>query len=114
MEPFRASTKNSGRGKPKRAEMGLRFADEFATGVLGLTGFGNWSYQAAKTSWLFVQKRHGGTTNRLARRRAFIQLRHELGADDTLAPELRAELMERVERLSLDPLERSWEQEVRD
>jgi hypothetical protein len=98
---------------PKRAEMGLRFADEIATGVLGLTGFGNWSYLAAKTSWMFVHKRHGGTTNRSARQRAFVQLRHALGTDATLEPVLRAELAARVERLNLDPLERSWDEEIR-
>jgi hypothetical protein len=36
-----------------------------------------------------------------------------LGTDDTIEPALRTQLAHRVEKLDIDPLERSWEQEVR-
>jgi hypothetical protein len=93
--------------------MGLRFANDITTGVLGLTTFGNLSYSAAKTGFLYVHKRHGAATDRMSRRNAFVQLRHALGADDSLDPELRRDLMGRVERLNLDPVEKSWSQETR-
>jgi len=99
---------------PTRSEMTLRAADEVTTGVLGLSGFGfsHLGYRAIKSSWLFVHGRHGSATNRAMRRRAFVQLRHALGVDEGLDPELRAQLAKRVEMLDIDPLERSWQQEV--
>ena len=98
---------------PQRSEMGLRFANDITTGVLGLTTFGNLSYSVAKTGFLYVHKRHGAATDRMSRRNAFVQLRHALGVDDSLDPELRRDLMSRIEKLNLDPVEKSWAQERR-
>lgn len=100
-------------GHPQRSEMGLRLANDITTGVLGLTTFGNLSYSAAKTGYLYVHKRHGAATDRMSRRDAFVELRHALGVDDSLDPELRRDLMARVEKLNLDPVEKSWSQERR-
>ena len=84
-------------------------------GVLGFTGFGlgNLDYMALKQSWMFVHTRHGGATNRGAREQAFVQLRHALGTDAGLDPDLRRELMSLLERLDVDPAARTWAQEVR-
>jgi hypothetical protein len=100
---------------PQLNEMGLRFADDLTTGVLGFTGFGlgNLDYLAVKQSWMFVHTRHGGATNRGAREKAFVQLRHALGTDAALDRDLRRELMTRLERLDIDPAARTWTQEVR-
>jgi hypothetical protein len=100
---------------PQLNEMGLRFADDLTTGVLVFAGFGfgNLDYLALKQSWMFIHRRHGGTTNRGARQRAFAQFRHALGVDAGLDRELRRDLMSRIERLDLDPAARSWQQEVR-
>jgi hypothetical protein len=98
--------------RPQRSEMSLRLMNDVTTGVLGLTTFGNLSYTAAKTGFLFIHKRHGGATNRLSRESAFAQLRHALGTDASLDPGLRRELMSQVEKLALDPVEKSWSQEV--
>jgi hypothetical protein len=98
---------------PRFSEMGLRAADDITTGVLGFTGFGNLDYMALKSSWMFVYTRHGGTTNRGARERAFVQFRHALGTDRSLDPELRKNLMSKLERLQVDPVGRTWDQEVR-
>ncbi|MES1261188.1 MAG: hypothetical protein ABUS49_05565, partial [Acidobacteriota bacterium] len=101
---------------PGRAEMTRRAADDLTAGVLGLTGFGfgfgNLGYKALKSTALFVDKRHGGATNRAARRRAFVQLRHALGTDESLDPVLRGEIVRRIEGLDINSMERSWEQEV--
>jgi hypothetical protein len=98
---------------PQLSEMGLRFADDLTTDVLGFTGFGNLDYLAMKQSWMFVHTRHGGATNRGAREEALVELRHALGTDAALDPELRKQLMARAERLDLDPAARNWQQEVR-
>jgi hypothetical protein len=97
---------------PKRSEMALRFTDDFTAGVLGWTGVGNLSYLAVKSAWLFVRKRHGGATDRAERRAEFIELRHALGTGGDLDPELRREIEGRIERLDLDPMERTWANEV--
>jgi hypothetical protein len=101
---------------PGRTEMMLHFTDDMTTGVFGLTGFGVWKlgFDALKSGWLFVDKRHGAATNRAERQRAFVQLRHALGTDDTLDPDLRNQIVKRLGKLDLDPMGRSWDQEVRD
>ncbi len=98
---------------PQRSERRLRAANDVTTGVLGLTAFGNFSYFAAKTGFLFVHKRHGAATDRLARRNAFIALRHTLATSDSLDEALRGDLESRIERLDLEPVEKSWPQEFR-
>lgn len=103
-------------GGPARTEMMLHFADDITTGVFDLTGFGFWKlgFRALKSGWLFVDKRHGKPTNRAERRRAFVQLRHALGTDDTIDADLRSQIVKRVGKLDIDPMGRSWNQEVRD
>jgi len=100
---------------PQLNEMGLRFADDLTADVLGITGFGlgNLDYRALKQTCMFVYGRHGAATNRGAREQAFVQLRHALGTDAGLDPNLRRELMSRLERLDIDPAARTWTQEVR-
>jgi hypothetical protein len=98
---------------PQRTETCLRAATDVTAGVFGLTTFGNFSYFAAKTAFLFVHKRHGAATDRLARRNAFIAMRHALATGDSLDEGLRSDLESRIERLDLDPVEKSWPQEVR-
>jgi hypothetical protein len=98
---------------PQRTERRLRALDDVTTGVFGLTTFGNLGYFAAKTGFLFVHKRHGASTDRLARRNAFIALRNALATGDTLDQGLRHDLESRIERLDVDPVEKSWAQEVR-
>ena len=103
-----------GSGHPPRREIGLRIAEDVSTGVFGLTGFGNLGLLAAKTSLLFIHARHGGATDRSARRRAFVFERHTIGADSNMDPRLRGELLNRIEKVDVNPIERSWEQEIRD
>jgi hypothetical protein len=103
-----------GSGHPPRREIGLKIAEDVSSGVFCLTGFGNLGYLAAKTSLLFIHTRHGGATNRLARRRAFVFERHAIGVDSNMDPALRKELLARIEKVDVNPIERSWNQEIRD
>jgi hypothetical protein len=103
-----------GPGQPKRREIGLKIAEDLTSGVLSLTGFGRLGYVALKSSYMFVHGRHGGATNRPARRRAFVSVRNAIGSDLKLDPQLRTELLSRIERVDVNPVERSWEQEIRD
>ena len=98
---------------PQRTERRLRVANDVTTGILGLTPFGSFRYFAAKTGFLFVHKRHGAATDRLARRNAFIALRHAVATGGSIDEDLRRNLESRIEKLDLDPVEKSWTQEVR-
>jgi hypothetical protein len=103
-----------GSGHPPRREIGLKIAEDVSSGVFFLTGFGNLGYLAAKSSLLFIHTRHGGATDRLARRRAFVFERHAIGVDSNIDPGLRKELLARIEKVDVNPIERSWDQEIRD
>ncbi len=98
--------------KAKRREMVKRAADQAATGILGLTTFGNLEYFAAKETWMFVRTRHGAATDREARLRAYSQFRHSLFFDESLDPKLRGELSRRASGLGLNPFEDSMATEA--
>lgn len=97
---------------PKRHELIRRVADQITTGVLGLTTFGNLEYFAAKTTYTFIRRRHGGAVDRSARLRAYSEFRHVLYLDDSLDPTLRRELMHRVDGLGLNPFEEGVDTEA--
>lgn len=97
--------------RPKNREVMLRAADDVTAGILGITGYGNWSYMAARTSWDFVQTRRGAALNRAARIRAYAQFRHLLSVDRSLPPKMRKELEDRIDHLALNPLEQGFEAE---
>ena len=103
-----------GSGHPPRREIGLKIAEDVSSGVFFLTGVGNLGYLAAKSSLMFIHTRHGGATDRSARRRAFVFERHAIGVDSNLDPALRKELLARIEKVDVNPIERSWDQEIRD
>ncbi len=103
-----------GSGHPPRREIGLKIAEDVSSGVLFLTGVGNWGYLAAKSSLMFIHTRHGGATDRSARRREFVFERHAIGVDAGMDSGLRKELLARIEKVDVNPIERSWDQEIRD
>lgn len=103
-----------GSGHAPRREVGLKIAQDVSTGVFGLTGFADFGFLAAKSALLFVHTRHGGASNRAARRRAFVFVRHAIGVDTNMDPSLRKELLSRIEKVDVNPIERSWPQEIRD
>lgn len=97
--------------KPKRLELLKRSADAIATGVLGYTGFGNLGYLSARMSWYWLRHRHGATVDRSERASLYAELRHLLALDGTLDPQLRRELQSRLDHLSINPFERSFDDE---
>jgi hypothetical protein len=103
-----------GSGQPRRREIGLKIAEDITSGVLSFTGFGHVGYLALKSSLMFVHGRHGGATNRSARRRAFVLVRHAIASDARMDPKLRTELLSHIEKIDVNPIERPWDQEIRD
>jgi hypothetical protein len=98
-------------GRARRREVVRRAADDVATGVFGLTGFGNWTYLAAKTSWSFIHNRHGAALDRDARLRATVLLKQELLENHYLSPALRRELARHLDKLEINPLGQSVDSE---
>ncbi|HYL74098.1 MAG TPA: hypothetical protein VEU96_07810 [Bryobacteraceae bacterium] len=91
--------------KPKRGELARHGASTLLTGVFGITRFGNWTFFAADTAWTFVRGRHGAAEDRSARLRAYSEAREFLALDTMLDPELKTEMLRRVDHLALNPLE---------
>jgi hypothetical protein len=81
-----------------------RFATDLTVNVLGLASLSNWQYLLAKSSYMFVRKRHGAALDRSARTRAYAQLQYSLKFDSSLDPELRRELGHKIQGLGLNPL----------
>ncbi len=97
----------------KKRELVQHGASAVLTGFLGITSFGNWSFLAANSAWTFVRGRHGAPTVRSERLRSYSEAREFLAEDATLAPELKAELLHRLDHLALDPLENGLDTEAR-
>lgn len=96
----------------KKRELVQHGASAVLTGFLGITSFGNWSFLAANSAWTFVRGRHGAPTVRSERLRSYSEAREFL-EDSTLAPELKAELLHRLDHLALNPLENGLDTEAR-
>lgn len=92
-------------GKPRRKEMMRRATDDVATGVLGWTGFGNWTWLAVRSSYSFIKARHGSPLDRGSRVRAFVQVRQALIADHQLNPQLRLSLSNKLDKLGMNPFD---------
>ena len=90
---------------PKHREMVSQGAASIATGVFGLTRFGNPSFFAADAVWTFVRGRHGAAVNRSARLEAYSEARQFLSVDSGLDPVLQIELQRRLDHLALNPRE---------
>lgn len=93
--------------KPKHREMLRMAAGDAVSGALGISKWGNWPYFAGSAAWNFVRSRHGDPNNRIARLRAYSQVRRWLTLDSSTDPALREELQRRLEILDVNPLEDS-------
>lgn len=99
--------------KPKRRELVGHVATSIATGIFGITRFGNLSFFAGETALNFVRGRHGAPTNRSARLRSYSEARQFVAVDRSLDPRLRVELLSRLDHLALNPLENALTNEAR-
>jgi hypothetical protein len=92
---------------PKHREMLRHAATDTVSGVLGVSKWGNWPYLAGAWTWNFVRVRHGAANDRIARLKAYSQVRQWLALDHSLDKGLREELQKRLEILGVNPLEDS-------
>jgi hypothetical protein len=90
---------------PKRREMSRRVLEDVARNVLALSRFGDIPYFLGRTVYDYVTGRRGLDINQPTRMRTYSQLKLLLSLSASLDPRLRDEIEDRLERVSLNPLE---------
>lgn len=90
---------------PKRREMSRRVLEDVARNVLALSSFGDIPYFLGRTVYDYVTDRRGIDLNQPTRMRTYSQLKLLLSLSASLDSRLRDEIEDRLERVSLNPLE---------
>lgn len=98
---------------PKQREMSRRLLDDVARNLLQVSRFGDLYYFVGRAVYDFITGRRGMDINQPSRLRAYSQLKLLLTFDRQLAPPLRAEIEERLESVTLNPLENGADAEAR-
>jgi hypothetical protein len=97
---------------PKTREMSQRVLQDAARATVSLTHL-DLPFLLGRAVFDYVADRRGMDINQPSRLRAYSQLKLLLALDASLDPELRAELSQRLERVSLNPLENDMDAEAR-
>lgn len=90
---------------PKRREMSRRVLEDVTRNLLALSRFGDIPYFLGRTVYDYVTNRRGMDINQPSRMRTYSQLKLLLSLSESLDPQLRDEISNRLERVSLNPLE---------
>lgn len=90
---------------PKKREMSRRVLEDVTKNVLSLSPFGDLSYFLGRTVFDFVTGKRGMDINQPSRLRTYSQLKLLLALNESLNPQLREKIDERLEKVSLNPLE---------
>lgn len=98
---------------PKKREMSRRVLQDVTQNVLSLSSFGDVPYFVGRTVFDFVTGRRGIDINQPSRLRTYSQLRLLLTLNESLDPELREQIENRLEKVSLNPLENDFAAEAR-
>jgi hypothetical protein len=98
---------------PKKREMSRRALQDVTRNILSLSRFGDIPYFLGRTVFDLVTGRRGMDINQPSRLRTYSQLKLLLALDQSLNPELREEITQRLEKVSLNPMENNLEVEAR-
>jgi hypothetical protein len=98
---------------PKRREILRRATSDALIGVFGISRWGNWPYFAGSVAFNYVRSKHGDPNSRANRLKAYSQTRRWLALDHALDPDLKAELLHRLEFLGVNPLQESVFEEAK-
>ncbi len=98
---------------PKKREMSRRVLQDVTKNVLSVSRFGSLSYFLGRTVFDYVTGKRGMDINQPSRLRTYSQLKLLLALNESLDPELRTEIDERLEKVSLNPLENDLEVEAK-
>ena len=97
---------------PKKREMSRRFFNDLAKDVLSLSSFGNVPYFAARQVYGFITGRRGMHATQPTRLRSYSELKLLLSFDAAIDPQLRDEIEQRLQNVSLNPLNNDNNSEV--
>lgn len=98
---------------PKKREMSRRALQDVTRNVLSLSQFGDLPYFLGRTVFDFVTGRRGMDVNQPSRLQTYAQLKLLLSLNQSLEPRLREEIGDRLERVSLNPLENDLQAEAK-
>jgi hypothetical protein len=98
---------------PKRREISRRALHDVTRNILSLSTFGDLPYFLGHAVFDFVTGRRGIDVNQPSRVHTYAQLKLLLSLNQSLDPELREQIGERLEKVSLNPLENDLEAEAR-
>jgi hypothetical protein len=98
---------------PKKREMSRRVLQDVTRNILAVSRFGDLPYFLGRTVFDFVTGRRGMDLNQPSRLRTYSQLKLFLSLNQSLDPELREQIGNRLERVSLNPLENDLEVEAK-
>jgi hypothetical protein len=98
---------------PKKREMSRRVLQDVTRNVLSLSKFGDVPYFLGRTAYDFVTGRRGMDINQPSRLRTYSQLKLLLSLNQSLDPDLRDEIGDRVEKVSLNPFQNDFEAEAK-
>jgi hypothetical protein len=96
---------------PKRREMSRRVLQDVTKNILAVSQFGDLPYLLGRSVFDFVTGRRGMDINQPSRLKTYSQLKLLLSLNESLEPELRSEIADRIEIVSLNPMENSIEAE---
>ena len=98
---------------PKKREMSRRVLQDVTKNVLSVSRFGDLPYFLGRTVFDFVTGRRGMDVNQPSRLHTYSQLKLLLALNQSLDPELRVEIGNRLEKVSLNPLENDLQTEAK-
>jgi hypothetical protein len=84
------------------------------SGLLSVTGFGRLGFIAEVLLAVCARTPRQRAPARRAVGGAFVSVRNAIGSAPNLEPLPRAQLLDRIDRVDVNPIERSWDQEIRD
>jgi hypothetical protein len=97
---------------PKKREMSRRVLQDVTKNILSVSRFGDLSYFLGRTVFDFVTGRRGIDLNQASRLGAYSQLKLLLALNQSLDPELREQIGNRLEKVSLNPMENDLKAEA--
>jgi hypothetical protein len=98
---------------PKKREMSRRVLNDLTRNVLSLSKFGNLPFFLGRTVFDFVTGRRGMDINQPSRLATYSQLKLLLSLNTSMEPELRSQVSDQLEKISLNPFENDLSAEAK-
>ncbi|HJT26777.1 MAG TPA: hypothetical protein VJ784_05130 [Pyrinomonadaceae bacterium] len=98
---------------PKKREMSRRVLNDVTRNVLSLSKFGNLPFFLGRTVFDFVTGRRGMDINQPSRLATYSQLKLLLALNTSMEPELRSQVSDELEKISLNPFENDLSAEAK-